>query len=292
MKLKTINNMYEEVKPLQAVMFDILREAKRICEKNDIKYFLAYGSLLGAVRHNGYIPWDDDVDICMQYSDFDKFRKACERDLGTDYFLQTPDKEPGGCHTYFKLRKNGTTLIVDSTVDADVHQGINIDIYPIYNMANNIILRKVQLAFTAVFLLLSAGVSPKNHGGIMKWVSAAILKIFSSKFMKERVISICQKQMAKYENRKTIYKSLLFGNMDVCRLLYKSEWFDTSIQHKFEDDMFSIPGGYDGFLKVRYGNYMELPPMEERGVKLQHVIKIDTEKDYKEYKGILYCKKG
>lgn len=282
--------MYDEVKPLQAVMLDILHEVKRVCEKNDIRYYLAFGSLLGAIRHNGYIPWDDDIDICMQYSDFVKFRKACEKDLAPGYFLQTPDKEPEGCHTYFKLRKNGTTLITDSTVNADVHQGINIDIYPLYNMADNPMSRKIQLMFTAVYLLLSLGAPPKNHGGLSKLVSAVILGVLGNKKLRETVKIICHKQMAKYEGKRTIYKSLLFGNMKYCKTLYKAEWFENALLHQFEDDDFLIPCGFDNCLKVFYGDYMKLPPVEQRGVKLAHVIKIDTEKDYKEYKGILYCK--
>lgn len=280
--------MYEEIKPLQQRQLEILKELKRVCEKNNITYFLAYGSLIGAVRHHGFIPWDDDIDVCMNYPDYVRFENVCKRDLLPGFFLQSKNTEPNTGVDYMKLRMDNTTFILDKTVDKDIHQGINIDIYPIYNVADGKFARKIQLVNAAVYMLLEVGEAPRNHGGLMSIGSSVLLTVFRGKF-RQIVKEYCYRQMAQYEGVRTKRKALMFGNMKICRQTYPAEYFEEAVVLPFEDDNFTAPGGYDGFLTSYYGDYMMLPPIDERGVKLEHIMKIDTENSYKKYKGILYC---
>lgn len=185
--------MFEEVKELQEKELYLLKELKKICDRNEITYFLAYGSLLGAVRHQGFIPWDDDIDVCMNYSDYLKFEKVCEKELGSDFFLQTRDTEPDAGLSYNKLRLNNTTLIIDYMADRDINHGINIDIYPIYNVADNSLMRSIQFAFAVLYMLLEAQQVPQNHGKIIQIVSKGILLMVKGNFgkwLKKNAINI------------------------------------------------------------------------------------------------------
>lgn len=283
--------MFEEVKDLQAKELLLLKELRRICDANNITYFLAYGSLIGAVRHHGFIPWDDDVDVCMNYPDYMKFKEVCKTQLGSDFFLQTDETDPNAGLSYFKLRLNNSTLIIDYLADRDMHHGINIDIYPVYNVPDNGFLRKLQLAASAVYMLFEAGQVPENHGGIMAVGSKFLLKVFRGK-ARVSLKNKCHRYMAKYENSHTKQKAMLFGNLNVCKHLYPAETFSKAIKMSFEDGEFSVPIGYDTYLSMFYGDYMKMPPKEKQGVKLDHIVKISPDEPYEKFKGVLYCVKS
>lgn len=116
---------------LQKVEFDILVEFDRICRKFNLKYFLFSGTLLGAVRHGGFIPWDDDIDVAMPINDYYKFVKICKTELGEDYFLQTYNTDYVN-FWYAKIRKNNTTMLESGFENVNMHHGVWIDIFPYF----------------------------------------------------------------------------------------------------------------------------------------------------------------
>ena len=281
--------MYEEIKPLQDKMYEILKELKRVCDKNKIEYSLAFGTMIGAIRHQGYIPWDDDVDVTMNYQDYMRFQEACKTDLGEDYFLQTIDNDPESGLTYLKLRLSTTTLIIDKTVNKDMNQGINIDIYPNYHVPDNKLLRKIQLLNCAFYMLFCEQKAPDHHGGFMAFASRVMLGLFRGK-SRIAIRNFCHQNMAKYEGRKTKYMAQFYGNLDRCRRIYPSEYFEGGVVYKrFVDEDFPVQASYDKYLRQRYGDYMKMPPEEEQGIKLDHIVKIDPDNSYLKYKGTLYC---
>lgn len=282
--------MFEEIRPLQLKQLQILKELKKVCDKNDLTYFLGFGTLLGAIRHDGFIPWDDDVDVCMNLKDYLRLDKACKKDLSNDYFLQSHISDPKSRMTYKKLRLNNTTLIHEDYAHKDMNHGIGIDIYPVFHAADDEKARKKQIRCATLYLLMVVGEPPKNHGKILKYGSWIILNLLRGSLGK-KVRKYCYKEMTKYENVNTKYRAMFYGNINNCRRIYPAEYFEGTVLHRFEDEMFSVPEKYDEYLKYRYGDYMKLPPVEEQGVKLDHLIKIDTEKSYLEYKGKLYCVK-
>ena len=281
--------MYEEIKPLHEKQYEILKELKRVCDENGLMYYLAFGTLLGAVRHQGFIPWDDDIDTGMPIKDYRKLQELfLQGAFKEKFFLQSAETDPDSGATYYKLRMDGTAFIVGPQSHRDMHHGINIDIYPLYNVADNKIMREIQALHAVLYMLLEVGEVPQNNGTLMKVMGGAVLGVCHGK-LREKYKKFCLRYMGRYENRKTKYKAHFYGNLNRCRRIYPAEVFDHTILMKFEDDEFSVPCGYDYFLKKFYGDYMKLPPEDKRGVKLDKLLKIDTEKSYLDYKGQYYC---
>ena len=118
----------------QKIMLEILQEVHKICVANDITYWIEAGTLLGAKRHKGFIPWDDDIDIAMPRKDYNKFLKIAQEKLPQDMFLQNKETEPDYYLPFSKIRKNNTLLIeTGETGEENYHHGIFIDIFPFDN---------------------------------------------------------------------------------------------------------------------------------------------------------------
>ena len=118
------------LRQLQLAELDILLEIDRVCTENNIKYFLDSGTALGAVRHKGFIPWDDDIDICMMRDDYEKFIRLAPEKLSQKYFLQTLKTDPGYNKLHAKVRKNGTVFKEDANLMRNMNHGLFVDIYP------------------------------------------------------------------------------------------------------------------------------------------------------------------
>lgn len=280
--------MFEEVRPLQEKQLTILKELKRVCELNNLTYYIVFGTLLGAVRHKGFIPWDDDIDVCMHYNDYKRLEEICQKDLSSDFFLQTADNDPQSHLTFKRLRLNATTLIHEDFANCDINHGIPLDIYPLYNLSDDAGERKKQIKAAMMYLLLSSGAPPKHHGKFTRFVTGIILKFYSGK-RRQKKINKCLRLMTKYNNVQTEEVGMLFGNPAMCKRAYPAKFFEDKVDLLFEDDTFSAPKDYDGFLSLEYGDYMQLPPIEEQGIKLEHIVKLDVENPYTIYKGELYC---
>ena len=123
-----------DIKEIQNQQLMILKELDRICQKHNIKYHLMGGTLLGSIRHKGFIPWDDDIDVSMIRADYEMFLDVCGRELNSGYFLQTNKTDKNYIMQFAKLRKNHTLFIEKSMNDLDIHHGIYIDIFPLDNI--------------------------------------------------------------------------------------------------------------------------------------------------------------
>ena len=124
----------EQLRQLQLAEHKMLCDFANICDRHGLTYFLDFGTLLGAVRHHGFIPWDDDVDVTMPIADYKKFLKIAQQELGDEYFLQTSDTDRDFHYSFAKIRKNGTTLFRKQFSKWKVHQGIWLDVFPLVNV--------------------------------------------------------------------------------------------------------------------------------------------------------------
>ena len=149
------------LRDLQSILLKMLNDITKICDENGIQYFLDGGTMLGAVRHHGFIPWDDDVDIAMRREDYEKFLNVCKTKLNQElYFLQNEQTEKNYIHAFTKIRLNGTHIIEEFSKNVDIHNGIFIDVFPYDNvpdgsirrmffLTNNYLLKNMLWCFTS-----------------------------------------------------------------------------------------------------------------------------------------------
>lgn len=251
--------MYDK-KKLQSVILIIANEIDRICKENNIKYFMDGGTQLGAIRHGGFIPWDDDFDIGMKRNEFQLFLSACESSLDSkQFYLETVEDARYG-FSFAKIHLNNTRIIEDFSKDVDVHHGIFVDIFPYDNIPDSNIKRKLFLLKNHILknlIWVKAGYGDDTQKRLVTYkIFNLISKMFTlSKLKKSREILI-----RKYNNRETQY----CFTSDYPHNLLLCAWLNDLIQYKFETTSFWGVKKYDEFLHTLYGNYMKLPPVGDR----------------------------
>ena len=253
-----------KVQKIELRNFVVLRE---VCSKLDIKFFAYGGTLIGAVRHKGFVPWDDDLDVGMMRADYDKFVSEAPKYLPDEYELQTPYNTPKTPYPYTKLRLKGTKYVEYGYHRLNIEQGIYIDIYPIDDLPDDDDLFRKQFkqyqwlskiyAWRQCPYLSDECLSIKGliKQGI-KFCLSFVLKLFPQKYLIKKIDRVA----TQYNGSKTQRK----GNLNFPRPV--NVFYDIRPFEEGEFGGFSImlPGGWHQHLNLRYGNYMEFPPEEER----------------------------
>ncbi|MCH5272391.1 MAG: LicD family protein [Lachnospiraceae bacterium] len=263
--------MDEKLRKLQLVEFGILLEVDRVCKENKINYFLSSGTALGAVRHQGFIPWDDDIDIGMLRKDYEQFIKIAPQCLKEEFFLQTLDSDPKFPGLFAKVRKNGTTFIENNKKGLDMHTGIYIDIFPFdfvpsNKRKRNKMIKKIK-RYERVFGLKKIPYKCKDRGNSVKskviWVISAfvrrILHVMVSVLPDSFFVNKINFLIQKVEDKE--YVSSLYDGKPVAWKYQKIALYDTIL---FEGRMFPCVKDKDYYLRTQFGDYMTLPPEEER----------------------------
>ncbi|HHT66676.1 MAG TPA: LicD family protein [Erysipelotrichaceae bacterium] len=261
---------------LQNKILEIAVYIEQFCTQYDIDYCLMGGSALGAKRHGGFIPWDDDLDIFMTPDNYEKFReKFVEFGDHEKFYLQEYGRTKKGHVTVSKLRMNGTTYIEDLTKDWDIHQGIFVDIFILHNCPNSKI-KQLWQCFWAKCAVVK-GMSMRGYNrqtGLRKfllWLS----KLLPRKLM----VDFALRQVYRYRNVESDYYCNFLGKAVYKKGLYKKEWFNQTEHFPFEKAELRVPVGLHEFLTERFGDYM-IPPSEERIKWEQHALHWDTEKHF------------
>lgn len=264
---------------MQHSLLQDLKEIDRVCKELGCTYFLAYGTLLGAVRHDGFIPWDDDIDIWMFRKDFEKFVAKAQDVLKDNYFLQNAltDKYYDLPHIACKVRNDNTTLIEEW--DKKYHQGGFIDIFPLDYVGDDpqaFHKLKKKCAFIAS---LKMRISFKELSGIKKYIRIMLQLIFKLVPMKSIYKYLQRNIELVRDNDESSNSDVLTGLDDILKDVYKKEDFWPVKYLKFEDYEFMCPNNPDAILKTLYGDYMKLPDVSDR---IPHG-KLYGDKNYKEY---------
>ena len=260
----------------QAVLYELLREFDRICSKHGIRYTLFAGTALGAVRHNGIIPWDDDLDIVMMRSEYDKFLSVAQNDLDThNYFLQKEFSQHWPMF-FTKLRKNNTACLERFIPkDTRIHQGIYIDIFPCDNLSDNAMVRKMQFLASKVVIAKSLDRRGYLTDSAKKKLFMLVCRLFPAKPLWKFV------KGEKYADSNYIHT--FFGaSSRFSKSIYPRQWMTDSQKVNFGQAEYPISAHYHDLLTTLYGDYMTPPEQSERACKV-HAILVDTERDYREY---------
>ena len=274
----------EKVKRIWAVQLDLLEELKRVCVKHKIEFQVCAGTLLGAVRHGGFIPWDDDFDVCMTRENINRLINL-EGEFMYPYFLQTPLNDRRHTTLLIRLRNSETTAAITGCDTEDYNNGIYIDIFALDGLARSKWKCALQylLKRLIVRLLIARGSSRPQR-----------------KSLREKVIYCILKPISIFLPYKLWYRlylrvlSLWTGSTD--RLAYlatmnwggKSMWTEKreaseTINMKFECTDVPVTKYYDSILSRQYGDYMKFPPVEERGRWHDGKIVFDPDTPYREF---------
>lgn len=263
------------LKEHQDVLLELLIEFDRVCRKNNIKYILFAGSALGAIRHQGFIPWDDDLDVALFREDYDRLMEVDPSEWNAKYYLQREYSEHWPIH-FSKLRKNNTTCLEKyHPKDNKTHQGIYIDIFPIDNASDNRFVRKMQFYASKIVQARSFWKRGYDTSSILKKIAMLLSCILPLKPIRNFVI------MRKKATTKYVH-SFLGGSSKFNKGVFDRAWITNSISIPFETITVPVSSYHDDLLAMQYGDYMSVPSVEERKNKV-HAILVDTERNYTEY---------
>ena len=253
---------FEEVKRIE---LDILSYFASFCEKNGLQYFLTYGTLIGAIRHKGFIPWDDDVDIQMPREDYVRLIERFNKDNNSPYRMISPDQKES-YYTIVKIIDTRTVKVEEGIKQAPL--GVDIDIFPLDGTPEDDKeyrkwYKKLMKCYQQHLALQSLASGSWKYRIKLFFQKMGILLSYGT-LNKNGILRRAQKLHAKhpYGERATV------GTIECCfngiKNRLRKEWFSGYVYVPFEDREFRVPIGYDNILKAIYGNYMQLPPEEAR----------------------------
>ena len=242
------------------VEFGILKDVARFCDEKGLTYFLAYGTLIGAVRHKGFIPWDDDIDIWMPRADYNEFLKIYNNEASR-YRAVSPEEKIAR-HSFTKVIDTKTFKIEDDTDYSNGNLGVDIDIFPLDGQPEDEKMYNKWYRRLQLYYRLFSYCVMKSNGKLKKKIGLPVVKFLCGD--KNNLLN----KAAALHKRYSYEDSKFVGAVESCYNFinnhYKKEWFDDYILTDFENTQFKIPIGYDSILTQMYGDYMQLPPEEKR----------------------------
>ena len=268
-----------ELHKLQIVLFEMLQLIDKICREYDIKYSLFGGTLLGAIRHKGFIPWDDDIDIAMRRDQYDKFISVWNKINPKGYFLQNKDNTPSYTQSFAKIRKDNTAFIQFEWEKGLYHTGIFIDIFPIDRVPNGKVNQAAFFLKGIKYIILLRD----NHVIIKNKLFSCLVKIvylFSSKRSRKDYFQNYRKYVNKY-NSDSHLKHISIESFDMLKKHFSNTLCDEYDYLEFESKKFMCFKNWENYLTTMYGDYMSLPPVEDRVWK-HHPLVLSFEHSFDE----------
>lgn len=235
-------------------------------QKNQIDYSLLAGSMLGAVRHGGFIPWDDDLDIGMTRANYELFLKACERDLNSEKFdLQTFSTDENYPYPFAKILLKGTYLVEYGHENTKYRKGLFVDIFPFDAVPDGRCSQKLQalLVTTLKKQLILKEIRP-NSTNTLKNCVYAVVSIVNKIVSKKTIYHLLYKTQTRYGANRTKKLSNMIGYYGYEKETLPTEIFDSYTYIKFENRNYQTVTSYEEVLRIYYGDYMKLPPVEKR----------------------------
>lgn len=268
-------------KRLWLVGLDLLSELDSVCRRHNLRYFLFFGSLLGVIRHHGFIPWDDDIDIAMPREDYERL-KDYVGEFQEPYFLQTPQTDEGYYFTFNKLRNSHTSFVSEVFRYEPFNQGICIDLFPLDNYTAEGLEEKFEQVKT---LAVDLSTYMRMRHPDLDEAGRRRLATYSGRPPMEtwqRILQICQAD----NDKACPLMGWMSGNVyGAHRQSFPREVLQETVDTDFYGLQVPIPKNYDAVLRTLYGDYMSFPPVTARGTWHSGVI-VDTDTPY-----IYYIKK-
>lgn len=263
------------LKAHQKALFTLLLEFDRVCRKLNINYMLFAGTLLGAIRHEDFIPWDDDLDIIMARPDYDRLLREAESCLDREKFFLQKEFSPGWPMFFSKLRLNGTTCLEKYHPKCHhTHQGVYIDIFPYDNAARSEFGRKLQFYASKVVIAKSLFARGYETDSKKKKLFMTACRLLPMK----PFLAITKGRKKDSEKVHSFYAAA----SGYAKNVYPRAFFQETRLGNFHGGQFPVPAACHQLLTTVYGDYMRLPPPEERVCK-EHALLVDLDCSYEEY---------
>lgn len=266
----------QELLKVQQLELDLLKEFIKICEEENLRYFAIAGTVLGAVRHGGFIPWDDDIDVGMPRRDYEKFLKIAQDKLPKHMFLQHYTTDPDVPFHFAKLRNSNTTFVELSCAKVKMNHGVYIDVFPLDGFPDSKLKQKFIRTKKVLFDI---------YMGRLFYGSKVNLKVRILSRMLMVLMPNYKKQIIKNEK---FYKSFDYDKKDNVISYYSGyglkamapkEFFGDGKEYEFEGVKVKVPAKTDEYLTKLYGDYMKLPP-EEKRYGHHYTFALDLERSY------------
>ena len=264
----------ELLKKVQPELLAIALEIKRVCRENDISYFLACGSFLGAVRHQGFIPWDDDLDIGMLRADYEKFCRIAPKKLGKDYCFQTWYTDPMYHLPFGKVRRKHT-LYQEAKTRTLQENGFFVDVFPFDYAPPEEGQRQAyanRLASLFRTRLMAVGAKPWMEGNRINWKKRIGYLLYQARALGTDAAALAEK-----------YDALAVSQPEgpiLCRQrglnqlnCFQKAWFTDLVDYSFEGELLAGPRDYEAVLTAQFGDYRTLPPEDQRENRHQ-IVKV------------------
>ena len=255
---------------LQQKQLDILKAFIKVCDKYNLEYFLVYGTALGAIRHKGFIPWDDDIDVAMPRKDFDKYIELQKEYEGTPYFIQTFKSDPCYIYNYAKLRDSSTTFLENAFKNHRINQGVFIDVFPVDGMSRKVgdrekIGKRNKFIWRQVYFSYLPALRRKVHK--RTFFKDILLNIVAGLFYVFDIAHYRNKRVERYVRKIPLEEAkmagILFGFSSKINCM-DADIFRETIEVPFEDITVKVPKQYDKYLTNLYKDYMKFPPKEQQ----------------------------
>lgn len=255
----------ELLRKVQLVQLEIAKEVKRVCDENNIQYFLCFGTALGAVRHGGFIPWDDDLDIGMTRSEYERFLAIAQEKLAPEYYLHTWHVDPQYALPFAKVKKRGT-LYLEGKSHRLKENGFYVDIFPFdYLPAKEEEKAHLDRKLLDLFRtkLMKSGYTPWRDNGKIIWkkrIGYLYYQMKAALTSHEALIREYEELVASYPENERVY----WQDPAMHLRSLKMEWCQELTEIAFEGEMFKVSKNYHEMLTGIYGDYMKLPPEDQR----------------------------
>jgi lipopolysaccharide cholinephosphotransferase len=261
-----------ELSRLKELLLGMMDDFLEVCSRENLLVMMRSGTLLGAVRHKGFIPWDDDLDFMMPRNDYDRLLEIFEKELGSKYVVQTPISEPNACFGFMKIRKKNTAFVEVETAGLPIHKGAFIDIFPLEYAPESSIARFFHGLGCMLLKQISTACAfyrfPSQPMKILRTYSRRLHYMLLFREILGFLFSFCSvgwwnKQTellcSKFKKRDSGIWVVPYGGKKYFGEAYKREVFLPTTLLEFEKRLIPAPGNWDHWLSNRYGNYMQIP---------------------------------
>lgn len=260
----------------QALLLEMLKDFDAVCRKHKIRYQLFAGTALGAARHQGFIPWDDDVDVILTRAEYERFFREAAGDFDPERYYVQQEHGPHWPMQFSKLRRNHTACIEKyHPKDMAIHQGVYLDIFPCDRLSEKPLMQRIQFAASKAIIAKALYARGYETDSMAKKLFMQLCRLLPRRPLE----TLC---MRKQDEQTRLYHSFLAAGKRFEKNILPRAWMEESVEAVFEDGVFPISAHYDALLTRLYGDWHVLPPPHERRCK-EHAAILDLERPYTEY---------